>query len=484
MTVNYPSEVPRMKGSIRTSNEKIKGVENSYFPEIRVPLKNLQHVPCKFYRQGVCTAGKNCPFSHNLSLESEETPCKYFQKGNCKFGAKCALAHVYFDGKRKDTQIPTFFYGIPNDSEKVAFTFHNGYLQETSLHTTPLIPREYNFSMEDNVLMQNESLKDDHTSLSHSSTFNSHSELKPLLKPVKDMFLHETQLSPNFDYNRVYSSRNETFVNSIPTKPDFPEISSFSFSGTGSVHSPLQHKNVPFSPLLSFSGNTFSDEPIVFKSEKNLKLEDESVQLTSEKCTNSNHIHSVSSNFLKDTWLNPWGNPNILRNNDKNLSKLAIDEKLSLPVSQKSFTFNDFQKMDDHESFSNINFRSNPSSFGTSPSSRFSAFFSKHIESSDNLTSKRSGIISYHDSNLPYHHEYNYNQINGRQIPSILFDTAKNNTISYSKDIFSPLEQKLSGETNKNGSEINKNLIKQHVITVDDETQFRMDEEIPENIVS
>lgn len=64
--------------------------------------KNLLHVPCKFYKQGICQAGSSCPFSHNLdgSLAADKLPCKYFQKGNCKFGLKCALAHVLPDGTR------------------------------------------------------------------------------------------------------------------------------------------------------------------------------------------------------------------------------------------------------------------------------------------------------------------------------------------------------------------------------------------------
>lgn len=63
--------------------------------------KNLSHVPCKFFKQGICQAGQSCPFSHNLqgSLAADKLPCKYFQKGNCKFGLKCALGH-YLNGQR------------------------------------------------------------------------------------------------------------------------------------------------------------------------------------------------------------------------------------------------------------------------------------------------------------------------------------------------------------------------------------------------
>lgn len=64
--------------------------------------KNLSHVPCKFFKQGICQAGKSCPFSHDLdgSTGADKLPCKYFQKGNCKFGLKCALAHFLPDGTR------------------------------------------------------------------------------------------------------------------------------------------------------------------------------------------------------------------------------------------------------------------------------------------------------------------------------------------------------------------------------------------------
>lgn len=55
---------------------------------------NLSHVPCKFYKQGTCTAGANCTFSHSSDLTSESAVCKYFVKGNCKFGTKCALLHT------------------------------------------------------------------------------------------------------------------------------------------------------------------------------------------------------------------------------------------------------------------------------------------------------------------------------------------------------------------------------------------------------
>ncbi|GAA5861575.1 hypothetical protein JCM3774_002632 [Rhodotorula dairenensis] len=70
--------------------------------------KDLSHVPCKFFRANTCTAGKACPFSHDLPVPGTTKPiCQWFAKGNCKFGHKCALAHVLpgqpmsFDRKNK-----------------------------------------------------------------------------------------------------------------------------------------------------------------------------------------------------------------------------------------------------------------------------------------------------------------------------------------------------------------------------------------------
>ncbi|KAI9886566.1 MAG: hypothetical protein M1823_001608 [Watsoniomyces obsoletus] len=62
--------------------------------------KNTSHVPCKFFLQGACQAGKACPFAHSVDPATTQAPCKYFAKGNCKFGAKCALAHLLPDGRR------------------------------------------------------------------------------------------------------------------------------------------------------------------------------------------------------------------------------------------------------------------------------------------------------------------------------------------------------------------------------------------------
>jgi hypothetical protein len=62
-------------------------------------------VPCKFFKNGACTAGKNCVFSHSKDVEPENLICKYYTKGNCKFGNKCALSHGLAD-KNKSSNTP------------------------------------------------------------------------------------------------------------------------------------------------------------------------------------------------------------------------------------------------------------------------------------------------------------------------------------------------------------------------------------------
>lgn len=95
----------RNKPRLRSSSSKRKtDKDNSQKALIKEMLikksgaevkKRYVHVPCKFFRQGACQAGEDCPFSHSVNvLTAEQTPCKYFEKGNCKFGDKCVNAHI------------------------------------------------------------------------------------------------------------------------------------------------------------------------------------------------------------------------------------------------------------------------------------------------------------------------------------------------------------------------------------------------------
>lgn len=78
---------------------------------------DTSHVPCKFYLQGQCQAGRMCPFSHDLESTTRPAPCKYFAKGHCKFGTKCALLHITPDGmvmNSKRYSQPPHYAQVPN----------------------------------------------------------------------------------------------------------------------------------------------------------------------------------------------------------------------------------------------------------------------------------------------------------------------------------------------------------------------------------
>ncbi|KAI9888991.1 MAG: hypothetical protein M1814_006049 [Vezdaea aestivalis] len=96
--VAVPPPVTNRSG--HNSARSINAIHSLDGPRSPPSGKNTSHVPCKFFRQGACQAGKACPFSHAIDVATDHTPCKYFAKGNCKFGHKCALAHILPDGRR------------------------------------------------------------------------------------------------------------------------------------------------------------------------------------------------------------------------------------------------------------------------------------------------------------------------------------------------------------------------------------------------
>ena len=57
----------------------------------RPTKRRLDHVPCKLYKVGSCTAGSSCPFSHSTRKPTQTGTGKYFIVGNSKFGNKCVL---------------------------------------------------------------------------------------------------------------------------------------------------------------------------------------------------------------------------------------------------------------------------------------------------------------------------------------------------------------------------------------------------------
>lgn len=55
------------------------------------------NVPCRFFQQGRCNAGRQCKFSHNpavLKTQPQKAPCRFFQQGACAAGDACQYSHV------------------------------------------------------------------------------------------------------------------------------------------------------------------------------------------------------------------------------------------------------------------------------------------------------------------------------------------------------------------------------------------------------
>ncbi|ORX89867.1 hypothetical protein K493DRAFT_64347 [Basidiobolus meristosporus CBS 931.73] len=103
----------------------------------------LQHVPCKFFKNGACNAGKNCIFSHNMDQNPENSICKYYLKGNCKFGNKCALLHSKglngLGNPQRSMNVKVGGRGLQREDFPILSPDRSQYHQESPPHT--LFPR-------------------------------------------------------------------------------------------------------------------------------------------------------------------------------------------------------------------------------------------------------------------------------------------------------------------------------------------------------
>lgn len=84
--------------------EKLKKQEQNPKP-VREPII------CKFFLEGRCQKGTDCPFSHNTVLNKKLEPCKFFLNGFCAKNENCLFMHGEFPCK--------FFHrknGNPNKS--------------------------------------------------------------------------------------------------------------------------------------------------------------------------------------------------------------------------------------------------------------------------------------------------------------------------------------------------------------------------------
>lgn len=192
--------------------------------------KNLSHVPCKFFKQGICQAGALCPFSHNLdgSLGADKLPCKYFQKGNCKFGLKCALAHFLPDGTRVNSKQYIYNsrrgnnYGIGSGSGN---GHGNGNNYETPF---PRGPSNGNGFSNTSGSFPATSGNANSSNSSSSATISSSNGISPNNGPSS------ASSGPSSFQNPSSAPRNETFTHltaqSVAREPSSGPFSSMSFS--------------------------------------------------------------------------------------------------------------------------------------------------------------------------------------------------------------------------------------------------------------
>ena len=48
----------------------------------------------RYFTKGLCQAGDNCPYGHDLTLSNKGTlPCRFFATGTCAYGDKCRFSH-------------------------------------------------------------------------------------------------------------------------------------------------------------------------------------------------------------------------------------------------------------------------------------------------------------------------------------------------------------------------------------------------------
>ncbi|KAF6072100.1 Zinc finger C-x8-C-x5-C-x3-H type (and similar) family protein [Candida albicans] len=229
--------------------------------------KNLSHVPCKFFKQGVCQAGNSCPFSHNLegALGADKLPCKYFQKGNCKFGLKCALAHFLPDGTRVNSKsfLQLNGNGKPNN--------HRGSFGSYTASSYPIdySPPEYEKSFVDannngiesspsNTVFATQNSKT--TSFINIGNGTSSSLQQQYQQPISLSSVPQESLDRSRSFNRSNSLQNIPQPDNTPSSPYSQQPKISHQRSLSMQHHPIQYfthnANVQASPQETHSATT------------------------------------------------------------------------------------------------------------------------------------------------------------------------------------------------------------------------------------
>lgn len=231
--------------------------------------KSTSHVPCKFYRQGACQAGKACPFLHSDEPLTERAPCKYFTKGNCKFGGKCALAHVLPDGRVVNRPSIGAGGGHLNLGGRVNLPHHPEPAPGSSLltmqaHMAPLQQPNYQYSMQDEYFGTQPHQKPHYDMIpTIDTTFSSHpgsnygsppneSGRMPMSPVQKGLSVLDAPLPASFDSQGIsHMARYGPLAASVPSR----------FGLESSPPSSFQQKAIGDSPALrNLHNSAFGDD--------------------------------------------------------------------------------------------------------------------------------------------------------------------------------------------------------------------------------
>ncbi|KAF2711795.1 hypothetical protein K504DRAFT_340292, partial [Pleomassaria siparia CBS 279.74] len=186
--------------------------------------KSTSHVPCKFYRQGACQAGKACPFLHSDEPLTERAPCKYFTKGNCKFGPKCALAHILPNGHVVNRNNVGHFgrVNLPQHHEPAP----GSSLLTMQAHMAPMQP-SYPYPMQEDFFGQKQQYDmiptidttfSSHHAPNYGSPPNENGRM-PISPAHNKLTVMDVQLPASFDSQGVsHSARYGPFAASVPSK--------------------------------------------------------------------------------------------------------------------------------------------------------------------------------------------------------------------------------------------------------------------------
>ncbi|KAF2106319.1 hypothetical protein BDV96DRAFT_654877 [Lophiotrema nucula] len=221
---NGPMPVPGPHG--RMSNGQGANLRNMGFDGPRSPPNNksTSHVPCKFYRQGACQAGKACPFLHSDEPLTERAPCKYFTKGNCKFGPKCALAHILPNGHVVNRNHITpggghFNLGgrghQPNPPAGISALTMQAHMQPNSNYSQPGQEEYYGQRSQYDMIPTIDTTFSSHPGSNYGSPPNdSRLAMSPVLKGLSVM---DVQLPASFDSQGVsHMARYGPIASSVP----------------------------------------------------------------------------------------------------------------------------------------------------------------------------------------------------------------------------------------------------------------------------